>query len=73
MEWNSAGGWLMAHNEPGSFSGSSTYTPDGPEDGPYSAGDDEYDLYFSDWIRRVDAGMVAEIGSDTMEAQWTII
>ncbi len=70
--WNSAGGWLLAHNEPGSFYGPSAYTPDGPEDGPYSADDSGYDLYFSDWIRRVEAGMVDEIFSDTMEALWTI-
>jgi hypothetical protein len=59
----------MDHNEPGSFSGSSASTPDGPEDGPYSADDDEYDTYLSDWLRRVDAGMV----DDTMEALWTTI
>ena len=71
--WNSAGGWLMAHNEAGSFHGPSAYTPDGPEAGPYSADDPGYDTYLAAWQAAIDDGEFDEIVSDTMEAQWTTI
>lgn len=56
MSLEAAANYLMRTGAPASFHGPAPYTPDGPEDRPYSDEDHEYDLYLIDWIARVECG-----------------
>lgn len=70
MGWEAAS-YLMSTSGPASFHGPAPYTPDGPEDRPYSDDDSEYDLFLTHWIAAVENGEYDDIATQQEEhAPW---